>query len=405
MEVTKEALQSEIKEQAKAAAKEALTEGQYAEKMAELETKYNTAEERAEKMSESIEKVKEVILEHKGVQEERIARETADKKFSLATLSQSERDAVNTGLLNRIRMSAGEGAFEFATTGVENLYQDYLSTTLDFLDNRHGWVALVNATQVSGRAVKRSVRPRAVFGAIAAGTTRPRSVTTRNYEFTGFSVPIVTLATVLEYDYDDLADSEIDIMGESQLSLDEGYNEYLSENFLGGSGTNAFLGMFNTNNGALITHAKTGSQPDDTISAANLDGMNARLVSGSRARAGLFTSTTAWAEMLSTLADRASTDNPVIQSRNGEWFYRGINPIYIDDNMPALGSAGDVAFGDLSKYRLYVSRGMTVTTQNDVDNHQVKAEYSIRSGAGPTVNNVLGTGAAALGAFVRLAAR
>lgn len=120
------------------------------------------------------------------------------------------------------------------------------------------------------------------------------------------------------------------------------------------------------NDRAKVTVAKEGTQLKETIVYQNLCKMFSRMYPAGRQRAIWLCNDTAIPQLL-TLYIQIGSDNgshvPVMTESNGQFKILG-RPVIFTSHMPAVGSADDIMFVDLSQYAIGIRRELKLEKSN-----------------------------------------
>ncbi|MGE0227769.1 MAG: phage major capsid protein [Dehalococcoidia bacterium] len=122
--------------------------------------------------------------------------------------------------------------------------------------------------------------------------------------------------------------------------------------FFNGGGAGAPLGVLNEANGALITVAAESGQPASTVVLQNILNMYSRMLPRSKGRAVWFVNPTVMKELwqLSIAVGTGGAPVMLMDARgDGPTTLLG-RPVVETEMLPALGSAGQILYADLSHY-------------------------------------------------------
>lgn len=137
--------------------------------------------------------------------------------------------------------------------------------------------------------------------------------------------------------------------------------------FLQGSGAGEPLGVFNLNNGNIVTQAKESGQGTNTILWENLVGMFARMLPASLSKA-------VWVASIDTFPQLATMALSVGTGGSAIWLNNGVEgppvtilgrPVIFTEKTSTLGGQGDISFVDFSQYLIGDRMAMSAEMSED----------------------------------------
>jgi HK97 family phage major capsid protein len=183
--------------------------------------------------------------------------------------------------------------------------------------------------------------------------------------------------------------------------------------YIRGTGVGEPLGWNGSGNTALVTVAKESGQPANTIVWENIVKMYSRMFPGSHGSAVWVANPNAFPE-LATMALSVGTGGSAIWLNNGTDGPPATilgRPLILSEKMETLGTAGDLAYVDLSYYLVGDRMAMTMAASEHAKftSGQTVIKTTMRVDGAPAVKSSIipnkGGSGSALSPFVRLATR